>query len=62
MEQAELIWEGKHIADRIDGEHNVLLYKVDDLYVEVFHREYNVKRKFAAFSKNELLDIYLSKN
>lgn len=40
MEQAKLIWEGKHIADRIDGEHNVLLYKVDDLYVEVFSPEY----------------------
>ena len=31
MEQAEVIWDGKHIADRQDAEHHILLYKIDDL-------------------------------
>jgi hypothetical protein len=37
MEQAEVIWEGKHVADRQDKEHHILLYKIDDLFVEVYH-------------------------
>ena len=58
-EQAEVIWEGQHIADRHDEEHNILLYKIDELYVEVYyHKEYNIIRKFNAFSRVELLDIY----
>jgi len=62
-EQAETIWKGEHIADRKDQEHSILLYQIGDLFVEVFyHREYNVLRKFEAFTKNELLDIYLPKN
>ena len=62
-EQAEVIWEGKHIADRQDEDHNILLYQIKDLYVEVYyHKEYNVIRRFEAFTKDELLDIYLPKN
>ena len=46
-EQAEVLWDGKHIADRQDEEHNILLYQCGDLYVEVFfHRKFNVIRKF----------------
>jgi hypothetical protein len=63
MEQAEVIWEGKHVADRQDKDHHILLYKIDDLFVEVYYsKEHNVIVKFNAFSKNELLDIYLPKN
>ena len=59
MEQAELVWEGKHIADREDKEHSILLYQYKDLYIEVYyHKEYNTIRKFNAFSRAELLDIY----
>ena len=29
MEQAEVIRNGKHIADKQDIEHNILLYKID---------------------------------
>ena len=62
-EQAENVWEGVHVAGREDDEHNILLYKIDDLFVEVYHhKKYNVIRRFLAFSKNELLDIYLPKN
>ena len=39
MEQAEVIWDGKHIADRQDKEHHILLYKIDDLFVEVYHHK-----------------------
>ena len=63
MEQAGVILEGRHIADRQDKEHHILLYKIDDLFVEVYyHKEYNVVRKFRAFTGNELSDIYLPKN
>ncbi len=63
MEQAETVWEGIMIGTRSDKEHSILLYKIDNLYVEVFyHKQYNVIRKFEAFSATELLDIYLPKN
>ena len=62
-EQAETVWEGEHIADRKDEEHNILLYQIGNLFVEAYyHREHNVLRKFKAFTKDELLDIYLLKN
>lgn len=58
-EQAEVIWDGKHIADREDKEYSILLYQCDDLYIEVYyHKEHNVIKKFHAFSRPELLDIY----
>ena len=37
MDQAEVIREGKHIADRQDREHHILPYKIDDLCVEVYY-------------------------
>lgn len=59
MEQAETVWEGTYVGAREDKEHNILLYKIDDLYVEAFyHKQYNVLRKFEAFSEMELLEIY----
>jgi hypothetical protein len=63
MEQAEVIWEGKHVADRQDKERQTLLYKIDDLFIEVYYnKEDNIIVKFKAFSESELLDIYLPKN
>ena len=51
------------IEDRQDKEHQILLYKIDDLYVEVYYsKEDNFITKFNPFSQNELLDIYLPKN
>ena len=62
QKQAELVWEGIYIADRRDEEHDVLLYQNDDLYIEVFyHRKYNTIKRFQAFSKEELLDVYTFK-
>ena len=33
MEQQEAIWEGTHIGDRKNEEHNILLYQIDGFYV-----------------------------
>lgn len=63
QEQAEIVWKGKHIADREEKEYSILLYQYNDLYIEVYyHKQYNTIRKFEAFTKDELLDIYLPKN
>jgi len=63
QEQAELVWDGEFKGTREDPEHTILLYKIRELYVEVYyHKKYNVIRKFDAFTAKELLDIYLPKN
>lgn len=47
MEQQESIWEGKFVADTEDAEHKILLYQIDNFYVEVYlHKELNVIRKY----------------
>ena len=60
MEQAEAIWSGTHIGNREDDEHRILLYKIDEFYVEVFYnKEHNFIRKFRPFnSLNQLLPYY----
>jgi hypothetical protein len=51
------------IADQQDPEHHVLLYKIDDLFVEVYYsKEHNIITKFNPFKDSELLDTYLPKN
>ena len=63
MEQAETVWEGKHIGHTEDEEHNIVLYKIDNLFIEAYyHRESNFLRKFRAYEEHELLDIYLLRN
>lgn len=62
IEQAEVVWDGEYIGGREDEEHNILLYQIGDLYVKVYHhKEYNVIRKFNAFTILEVLDIYTNK-
>jgi hypothetical protein len=61
-EQAEAVWNGVHIDNRQDDQHNILLYEVDGFYVEVFyHRTYNVIVKFRSFSSTTQLAPYLEK-
>ena len=56
----EALWEGTHITDRKDEEHNILLYQIDDFYVEVFyHRELNVIRRYRPFKSVDQLMPYL---
>jgi hypothetical protein len=53
MEQAEVIREGKNLTDPKYKDHHILLYKIDDLYVEVFYsKEHNIITKFNPFSNN----------
>lgn len=59
MEQQEAIWEGTHIGDRSDEEHNISLYQIDAFYVEVFyHRELKVVRRYRPFKSTEQLAPY----
>lgn len=54
MEQAEAVWEGIHIGNRQDEEHNILCYQIDSFYVEVlYHTEYNVIRRYRPFKNPE---------
>jgi hypothetical protein len=58
--QAEATWNGEFIADRVDQEHTILLYQVDDFYVEVYyHQDDNVIKRFRSFSSIEQLIPYL---
>jgi hypothetical protein len=59
MAQAEAIWSGKHVATRQDEEHEVLLYKIDGFFVEVFyHGAYNAIRKFVPIANKDQLLFY----
>jgi hypothetical protein len=52
----KVVWEGIHIGNRQDEEHNILCYQIDSFYVEVFyHSEYHVVRKYRPFKNPELL-------
>ena len=60
MEQAEAVWDGVHIGERWDEEHNILLYQRDDFYIEVFHhKELNVIRRIRSFKNASQLEPYL---
>jgi len=63
MQQAEVIREGKHIAHRQENEHHILLYKIDDLYVEVFYsREHSCITEFNPLKNNESHADYFPAN
>ena len=51
QKQAELVWNDAHIGERHDENYVIMLYKKDNLYVEVFlHKKDQVIKKFQAFS------------
>ena len=60
MHQTEIVWKGKYIGERRDEEHIILLFKKDDLYIEVYLK-HGVIKKLKALSKDELLNIYTFK-
>lgn len=63
MEQSEAIWSGKLAGTREDNEYRILLYKIDDFYVEVFyHKEHNVIKRFRPFKNKEELQPYFNVN
>lgn len=62
MEQAEVVWDGALIGDRQDDVYNILLYQIDNFYVEVYyHKEHEVIKKLRSFSSTEQLQPYLEK-
>jgi len=36
-QQAEYVWQGKHVDTRHEGDFEILLYNVGDFYAEVFY-------------------------
>lgn len=63
MEKAEAIWSGKLAGTRYDSEYKILLYRIDDFYVEVYyHNEHNVIKKFLPIENIEELQSYFNLN
>ena len=60
-EQQELILaEGTFLAERADGPFRIMLYQLEDFYVEVhFFNLYNKVAFFSAFDSMEALEPYL---
>jgi hypothetical protein len=56
----EAIFNGVHIAERADDEHWILLYQLDNFYVEVYyHQTKKVIVKYTPFKATERLSPYL---
>ena len=61
MEQAEAVWSGKLAGTRHEGEYRILLYRIDDFYVEAwYHIEHNVLKKFRPFKTRKFLQPYFN--
>jgi len=60
--KANAVWNGVCIGSRKDDDHNILLFQVDNFYVEVFYqREKNEITNFRSFTSTDQLELYLSK-
>lgn len=61
QEQTTTIWEkGVFLAERIEGFHKIMLYQLEDFYVEVTHHtHFNVILKVSSFTNTDHLDPYL---
>lgn len=61
-EQAEAVWNGVFIADREDKKYRIILYAIDEFYVEVFYdKKSNEIKRFRPFATLQLLNPYLDK-
>jgi hypothetical protein len=59
-QQAKAIWSGTRVATRCDEEHEVVLYQIDGLFVEVFFdMTYEELIKIEAIGNVNQLLIYL---
>jgi len=59
LEQVENVWGGKHLATRHNEIHDILLYKIDGFFVEVYyHRENNTIRKFKPIANKNQGDFF----
>lgn len=61
MQQADELWEkGVHIAERPEGDFELLLYQIDSFYVEVWYQRVDNKiKKIRSFSSINALEPYL---
>ena len=60
--QAEKLLDAVCVAGRDEGEHKVLLYQLDNFYVEVFyHPRKNLITQYRGFDSMAELDVYLDK-
>ncbi|MDB5252615.1 MAG: hypothetical protein JWP27_1784 [Flaviaesturariibacter sp.] len=59
--QTSTIWEeGTYLTERLQGFHRIMLYQVDDFYVEVtYHTHFNVILRVSRFSDTHYLEPYL---
>jgi hypothetical protein len=59
-EKQDAIFNGVHVAERSDDEHWILLYQLDNLYVEVYyHQAKEVIVKYTPFMATQRLNPYL---
>ena len=59
-QQGNVIWSGTRVATRHDDEHEIVLFQIDGLFVEVFfNRTIDVIRKIEAIGNINQLLIYL---
>lgn len=60
-EQFETLYDhGIHISDRADSEYCIILFQLDNFYVELyFHIEDNVLKKLISFSNIDYIAPYL---
>jgi hypothetical protein len=59
-EQANIVWEGTYLGNRLEGQHMVQLYSVSTFFVEVFYDISNNRiSRLRPFKSTRLLEPYL---
>jgi hypothetical protein len=60
-EQFEVLYNyGVHISDRADDDYCIILFQLDNFYIELyFHLELNSLKKFVSFSNVNFIEPYL---
>jgi hypothetical protein len=62
LQQAKVTWTGVHVSQREDEEHFILLYQLDNFYIEVlYNKSFTCIDKFRPFICTDQLQPYLTK-
>jgi hypothetical protein len=60
-EQADFVWQGAYLATRPEGDHQILLYSLDEFYAEVFYdTKANAITRIKGFRSRSLLMPYIN--
>jgi hypothetical protein len=60
-EQAEITYQGAFLMSRIEKKHSIMLYKVNDFYVEVYYSNAsNEIIEFYPFTSQKMLELYFN--